>query len=35
MREAMFFAAFIVVVCLFIIVLVGWLLLKLDTPGDN
>jgi hypothetical protein len=31
----MFFAAFIVVVCLFIIVLVGWLLLKLDTPGDN
>jgi hypothetical protein len=29
------YAAVIATVCLFIIVLVGWLLLKLDTPGDN
>lgn len=30
-----FYAAFIATVCLFIIALAGWLLLKLDTPGDN
>jgi hypothetical protein len=28
-------AAVIGAICLFIIVLIGWLLLKLDTPGDN
>jgi hypothetical protein len=31
----LFYVAFIATACLFIIVLVGWLLLKLDTPGDN
>jgi hypothetical protein len=33
--SVLFYAAFIATVCLFLIVLVGWLLLKLDTPGDN
>jgi hypothetical protein len=31
----LFTAAFIATVCLFVMVLIGWLLLKLDTPGDN
>jgi hypothetical protein len=31
----LFYAAAIAAVCLFIIVVTGWLLLKLDTPGDN
>ena len=35
MMLILFYAAFIATACLFIIVLVGWLLLKLDTPGDN
>ena len=35
MTLILFYAAVIAAVCLFILTLVGWLLLKLDTPGDN
>lgn len=35
MMLILFYAAVIAAVCLFIVVLTGWLLLKLDTPGDN